>query len=388
MTASTDEQNKTGVGKEGTITFLNSNDVLCGRGSGPNDHVGNVAFRKLVSTRRREYLGTSTRMQKARIAREIADAVWNANPPGRFLEKATETSWNVVPEVKALEKVKQALRQMRHRRAESICLGTPFSKDLILRRRKSAPCIRENFFAEEDMSQRKSFIDNVYTTIAAAKHFTDNVHAIKGNPRGYSTLNGQVGNSFFNQACNAPQNLAPEHFSNMSNPSFDPRLNNVQRVCSTDFIYPNGAIAYAKYDARESSEACNTISPLTTSQVLRMDSQSTSLSTMEPLPFPVTSKSSITTYNSGQSQSIDGDVVLPTGDQDLQIPRNKFVSSEDKNTAFQTSSLSFSSADIEIEPRPFTFQRTTDSADDVTAQQYLNIVDALQDSQGSLPSFS
>lgn len=105
---------------EGSIHSVSKNDVLCGRGSGPNDHCGNVAFRDFVSARRREYLNTSTRAQKARIAREIVDVVKALNPPGRFLEKATETSWNEASEEKALEKVKQALRQMRHRRAESL----------------------------------------------------------------------------------------------------------------------------------------------------------------------------------------------------------------------------------------------------------------------------
>ena len=30
------------------ITLLNHNDVLCGRGSGPNHNIGNVTFRKIV----------------------------------------------------------------------------------------------------------------------------------------------------------------------------------------------------------------------------------------------------------------------------------------------------------------------------------------------------
>lgn len=112
--------------KKEKITKLNSNDVLCGRGSGPNDHCGNIAFRKLVSTRRKEYLTTSTRAQKAVIAKEIVNVVWSLDPPGRFLEKAggEEGCWNVTSEEKALEKVKQALRQMRHRKAESLDLST------------------------------------------------------------------------------------------------------------------------------------------------------------------------------------------------------------------------------------------------------------------------
>lgn len=112
------------------ILAITSNDILCGRGSGPNDHCGNVAFRQIVSTRRNEYLATSTRTEKARIANEILSVVFNLTPPGRFLEKAEcscrnkkaddgKPKWNTVSEHKALEKVKQALRQMRHRKSDS-----------------------------------------------------------------------------------------------------------------------------------------------------------------------------------------------------------------------------------------------------------------------------
>lgn len=104
------------------ITTLNPNDVLCGRGSGPNDHTGNVRFRSLVTSRKEEYLSTNNRQAKARIARDIIDGVYNATPPGRFLRKADVAvvrdrghmegdAWAIVDEATALEKAKQALRQ-------------------------------------------------------------------------------------------------------------------------------------------------------------------------------------------------------------------------------------------------------------------------------------
>jgi len=119
--------------KNELILAITSNDILCGRGSGPNDHCGNVAFRQIVSTRRSEYLATSTRTEKARISNEILSVVWNLKPPGRFLEKAecsgrnkadstNKPKWNIVSDHKALEKVKQALRQMRHRKSDSDAL--------------------------------------------------------------------------------------------------------------------------------------------------------------------------------------------------------------------------------------------------------------------------
>lgn len=98
------------------------NDVLLGRGSGPNDHIGNINFRKLISTRRKEYNGTNARVEKGRIAKEIIDYVHSLDPPGRFLEKLdrNSTSWVVVKQSKALEKAKQALRQNRRRNSLSM----------------------------------------------------------------------------------------------------------------------------------------------------------------------------------------------------------------------------------------------------------------------------
>lgn len=97
---------------------LNPNDVLCGRGSGPNDYSGNINFRALVLERRDEYLSTSNRASKAKIAKEIVGHVHHLKPPGRFLEQQGKV-WSVVSEEKALEKAKQALRQNRHRRSTS-----------------------------------------------------------------------------------------------------------------------------------------------------------------------------------------------------------------------------------------------------------------------------
>jgi len=107
------------------ITVLNEHDVLCGRGSGPNDHQGNIKFRGLVATRKDEYLGTNNRQRKAQIAHDIVGEVRNAKPPGRFLKKLDSATarrhgftrgadvYCVVNEDTALEKAKQALRQNR-----------------------------------------------------------------------------------------------------------------------------------------------------------------------------------------------------------------------------------------------------------------------------------
>ena len=40
------------------ITKLNENDVLCGRGKGPNNLIGNRRFRAIISDYRAEYLAS------------------------------------------------------------------------------------------------------------------------------------------------------------------------------------------------------------------------------------------------------------------------------------------------------------------------------------------
>mmetsp|Transcript_14839 Transcript_14839/g.34363 ORF Transcript_14839/g.34363 Transcript_14839/m.34363 type:complete len:830 (-) Transcript_14839:336-2825(-) len=60
-------------------------DVMLGRGSGPNDHAGNIQFRDLVHARKTEYLSTNHRQTKALIAKEIVDQVYQRG--GRFLKK-------------------------------------------------------------------------------------------------------------------------------------------------------------------------------------------------------------------------------------------------------------------------------------------------------------
>lgn len=103
------------------ITDVHSADVLLGRGSGPNDHIGNIRFREMVAERKAEYLATNHRQTKARIAKEIVDHVHSNN--GRFLRKLEADdarangfpdgvdAWVVASDDTAMEKAKQALRQ-------------------------------------------------------------------------------------------------------------------------------------------------------------------------------------------------------------------------------------------------------------------------------------
>jgi len=102
---------------------LNHNDVLCGRGSGPNDRVGNIEFRNLVFTRKAEYLAAPSRDAKGRIASDIINAVRSRG--GRFLKKISPEQaikagfkrgtaiYELADVATVLEKTKQTLRQNR-----------------------------------------------------------------------------------------------------------------------------------------------------------------------------------------------------------------------------------------------------------------------------------
>lgn len=100
-------------------------DVLFGRGSGPNDHEGNIKFRDLVAQRKAEYMATNHRQTKANIAKSIVDQIFAVD--GRFLKKLEpnevsalgytdgEDVYQVVENETVMEKAKQALRQNRNR---------------------------------------------------------------------------------------------------------------------------------------------------------------------------------------------------------------------------------------------------------------------------------
>jgi len=90
-------------------------DVLLGRGSGPNDHVGNITFRDLVHGRKVEYLSTNHRQTKAVIAKDIVDQVYQQG--GRFLKKL-----GVVESAKVLPKLlatKNAMDDSENDRADA-----------------------------------------------------------------------------------------------------------------------------------------------------------------------------------------------------------------------------------------------------------------------------
>jgi len=74
------------------------NDVLLGRGSGPNDHKGNIQFRELIKERKEEYSWTNNRQAKVAIASDIVHQIFQSG--GRFLKKLDDAkAANVLPKV-------------------------------------------------------------------------------------------------------------------------------------------------------------------------------------------------------------------------------------------------------------------------------------------------
>eukprot|EP00545_Synedropsis_sp_CCMP1620_P000493 CAMPEP_0119032280 /NCGR_PEP_ID=MMETSP1176-20130426/41973_1 /TAXON_ID=265551 /ORGANISM="Synedropsis recta cf, Strain CCMP1620" /LENGTH=562 /DNA_ID=CAMNT_0006988691 /DNA_START=150 /DNA_END=1835 /DNA_ORIENTATION=- len=86
-------------------------DVLCGRGGGTNNHVGNSHWRMLVAANKQLYV-TLPKRQKMLLSRSIVNAVRSQNPPGRFLQKDAKSDlWYDVGDQRAQEKTSQALRE-------------------------------------------------------------------------------------------------------------------------------------------------------------------------------------------------------------------------------------------------------------------------------------
>lgn len=87
------------------------NDVLYGRGGGTNHHPGNKRYRRIVESRKNDYI-TSKRLDKPLVALEIIKNWRSQDPSGRFLKQDESTGmWNDVGDKKAREKTSQALRE-------------------------------------------------------------------------------------------------------------------------------------------------------------------------------------------------------------------------------------------------------------------------------------
>jgi hypothetical protein len=91
------------------------NDVMCGRGGGTNNHIGNIRFRQLVNGHKLRYLA-ATKSEKPMVSREVVTIWRSLNPPGRFLKQKPSADgksglWSDVGDKKAREKASQCLRE-------------------------------------------------------------------------------------------------------------------------------------------------------------------------------------------------------------------------------------------------------------------------------------
>ena len=104
------------------VTKPGPHDVLCGRGSGFNNHCGNVKFRQLVNAYKLRYMSVG-KLEKPKVAREVVQ-LWRAqDPPGRFLGRTDDSPrgtgsvrargsvWFDVGDKKAREKASDCLRR-------------------------------------------------------------------------------------------------------------------------------------------------------------------------------------------------------------------------------------------------------------------------------------
>jgi len=91
---------------------VHDNDVLCGRGGDINIHLGNIKYRKTVETNKRIYLTSRFKREKRLISECIVKDVKRQSPPGRFLTRDVKDGpWREISDVKARDKVSQALRE-------------------------------------------------------------------------------------------------------------------------------------------------------------------------------------------------------------------------------------------------------------------------------------
>jgi len=99
------------------------NDVLLGRGSGPNHFEGNKQYRRLADERKVEYAAAVKHKEKQRIAKELRNHIHSLG--GRFLQLSQnkipegcsiveDGIWYEADESTSLEKCRQSLREKRH----------------------------------------------------------------------------------------------------------------------------------------------------------------------------------------------------------------------------------------------------------------------------------
>jgi hypothetical protein len=102
------------------VTQLRSSDVLLGRGTGPNNHPGNVDFRLAVEELKRGYVATASRKAKKRLVQNAVRSVQEGKK-GRFLSKLSKSELKRLK----LSQPKRYERQMAQAPSSSSSLLSP-----------------------------------------------------------------------------------------------------------------------------------------------------------------------------------------------------------------------------------------------------------------------
>lgn len=108
------------------VAEVRSTDVLCGRGTGPSNHRGNVNFRRMVEVAKKQYVATASRRLKNKLVQDVVDQI--KRKEGRFLRQLSRAEvklvgfpvqkilYEVVPDAVSIEKVKQAIRYVHYKK--------------------------------------------------------------------------------------------------------------------------------------------------------------------------------------------------------------------------------------------------------------------------------
>jgi len=95
--------------RQGPVSKLNDNDVLCGRGGGTNNQRGNIRFRDLVAAHMVQYRNAS-RKEKPLITQTVVKIVRERG--GRFLKRKGEELWFDIGDKAAVCKTGQTFRDV------------------------------------------------------------------------------------------------------------------------------------------------------------------------------------------------------------------------------------------------------------------------------------
>ena len=102
--------NLSNVPQKSSQIVLQENDILSGRGRGPNSHSGNVYYRELIKSEKLAYVNGNPREKKFIISK-ILNKIESMKPPGRFLKEGKNNNWELVCPDEARKKTAQALRE-------------------------------------------------------------------------------------------------------------------------------------------------------------------------------------------------------------------------------------------------------------------------------------